>query len=276
MASARTKTLLLALLVCASAAGLTPARAEAPSCADAARAALRQAYPTAQPSSDGRQLLLSGRFAIELPSEGTGSPHETICKIWPAQPDLMLMAVPLIDTKQSTDNENFGDLDLLVIDAKTGEMRQRLRQPGLMEDDAVAVYRIEFDTAAYRLKPDLMAFGLRITSANNSGIDPLSETALQLYVVENGRLRAVLDRFGVSSSLSELGGDCIGQGEREALTLSMGRVGREGYRDIVVTENGSTQADRKGKDGACLTRVTHRSKRTYSLGYDGTRYVQRK
>ena len=68
----------------------------------------------------------------------------------------------------------------------------------------------------------------------------------------------------------------LGQSESEALSLSMGRAGREGYRDLVITENGSAQADRKGKDGACLTRVTKRSKRIYSLAYDGTRYVERK
>lgn len=263
----------LALLVFTTAAGLSPALADAPSCADAARAVLSQAYPTAVPSADGQQLLLAGRFAIELPSEGIGSPHETVCKIWPARPDLLLMAVPLIDTKQSTEDENFGDLDLLVVDAKTREIRQRLRQPGLMEDDAVAIKGIEFDTAAYRLKPDLLAFGLRIKAGNYSAAAPLSETSLLLYVVENGRLRGILDRFYVTSSTSERGGDCVGQSENEALTLTMGGAGRDGYRDIVMTEMGTAEADHLGKDGACLTRVTHRSKKTYSLGYDGTRYV---
>jgi len=267
------KAVLLALLIGTSAVGLSPARADTASCAEAARAVLGLAYPSAQPSADGTQLLLAGRFAIELPSDGAGSPHETICKVWPARPDLLLMAVPLIDTKQSTGDENFGDLDLLVVDAKTREIRQRLREPGLMEDDAIAIHRIELDTAAYRLKPDLLAFGLRIISANNSGVAPLRETTLQLYSTENSRLRRVLDKLYVSSDHWEEGDDCTGQGESGALTLSMGAMGRKGYRDIVVTEKGSTDADRPGKGDACVTRVTHRSNQTYSLVYDGTNYV---
>ena len=261
------------LAAAAIAAGLGPAFADTQGCGDDAKALLSRAYPTAQPSSNGRQLLLDGHVSIDLSPNSFNSPHGVVCKIWPAQPDLMLVAVPLIDTKQSGDGQNFGDLDLLVVDAKSGEVSQRLRQPRLMEDDAVAIDQIEFDTAAYRLRPDVLAFGLRIDMRNGSQIVQYSETTLRLYAIIGGELRAVLDGIVVSMERGENEGGCTVEDESNAVTLSMDEAVRNGFRGIIATQRHSVDRSRPDKNGECITKPGRKSSRVFSLSYDGKHYA---
>ena len=76
--------------------------------------------------------------------------------------------MPLIDSAQSIDGQHIGDVELLVVDRKSLQVRQRLLQPGLMDDDAIAIRGIEFDTGRYGLAPGVTAFGLRIEMANHA------------------------------------------------------------------------------------------------------------
>jgi len=264
---------LLLLAGAALAGGGGPASAEASRCGNDAKAMLGRAYPTAQPSSNGRKLLLDGHVSIDLAPNDSDSPQGVACKTWPAQPDLMLVAVPLIDTKQSGNGQNFGDLDLLVVDVKTGDIRQRLRQPGLMADDAVAISRIELDTAAYRLKSDVLAFGLRIDMRNGSQIVQYSETTLRLYAVIDGQLRAVLDGVVVSMHRAEIEDNCPAEDESSAVTLAMDGAVRNGFRGIIATQRRSVDKSRPGKDGECVTKPGRRSSRAFSLSYDGRQYL---
>lgn len=255
------------------AGGVGPAFADTSGCGGDAKAMLGRAYPTAQPSSDGRKLLVGGRVSIDLTPNSFDSPHGVACKSWPAQPDLMLVAVPLIDTKLSGDGQNFGDLDLLVVDARNGDIRQRLRQPGLMADDAVAISQIEFDTAAYRLKSDVLAFGVRIDMRNGSQITQYSETTLRLYAIAEGQLRAVLDGMVVSMQRNEVEDGCSVEDENNAVTLAMDGAVRNGFHGIIATQRRSVDRSRPGKDGECVTKPGRRSSRVFSLSYDGKQYV---
>jgi len=261
------------LAAAAIATGLTPAHADTPACGDVVKATLSRAYPTAQPSTDGRQLLLDGNITIDLAANGFSTPHGVACKIWPAQPDLMLVAVPLIDTKQSGDGQNFGDIELLVVDAKTGEIRQRLRQPGLMADDAVAISQIDLDTAAYRLKSDVLAFGLRIDMRNGSQIVQYSETTLRLYAIIGGELRAVLDGIVVSMERGENEGGCTVEDESNVVTLSMDGTVRNGFRGIIATQRHGVDRSHPDKDGECITKPGRKSSRVFSMSYDGKQYA---
>jgi len=260
------------LAAAAITAGLGPAFADTQGCSDDAKALMSRAYPTAQPSTNGRQLLLDGHISIDLSPNSFDSPHGVSCKIWPAQPNLMLVAVPLIDTKQSGNGRNFGDIDLLVVDAKTGEIRQRLRQPRLMEDDAVAISQIEFDTAAYRLRSDMLAFGLRIDMRNGSQIVQYSETTLRLYAVIDGELRAILDGIVVSMERGENEGGCTVEDENSAVTLSMDDAIRNGFHGMIATQRRFVDRSRPDKDGECITKHGRKSSRVFSLSYDGKQY----
>jgi hypothetical protein len=95
-----------------------------------------------------------------------GTPQSVLCKVWPARPELMLAAVPLMTTPADAKDYSTGDLELLVLDSATLLVKQRLRLPNRMNDDAMYISSISLDTARWKVAADQLAFGLRI---NKSG-----------------------------------------------------------------------------------------------------------
>ena len=195
-----------------------------------------------------------------------------VCKVWPAHDDLLLVAVPLIDSAKSSDGEHIGDIELLVVDKKTLQVRQRLLQPGLMNDDAIAIRGIEFDTGRYGLAPGVTAFGLRIEMANHSQPNPFNETDLRLYAIAGNALRMVLDGLVVAGYGGEGDTNCAGSFHSSQVSLTMSPKIHRGYHDIIVVERNDTDKPAPDKDGECQSHPGKSMSRTYRLRYDGSRY----
>jgi hypothetical protein len=141
-----------------------------------------------------------------------------------------------------------------------------------MEDDAVAISQIEFDTAAYRLRPDVLAFGLRIDMRNGSQIVQYSETTLRLYAIIDGELRAILDGFVVSMDHGENEDGCTVEDENNVVTLAMDGAVRNGFRGIIATRRHSVDRSRPDKNGECITKPGRKTSKVFSLSYDGKQY----
>ncbi|RUV21701.1 hypothetical protein [Mesorhizobium sp. M7A.F.Ca.MR.245.00.0.0] len=261
--------LLRTLFLGLAAATLSPAWAVADDCGDAA-ALVQQAYPKARKSADGTSFTLEPHISIAL-TDGD-APFGLSCKIWPAHDDLLLVAVPLIDSAQSSDDGHVGDIELLVVDRNSQRVRLRLLQPGLIADDAIAIRKIEFDTGRYRLAPGVMAFGLRIEIANHSQANPFSETDLRLYVLAGDALRLVLDGLVVAGNGGEGDSNCAGSFHSTEVSLAMSPTSHHGYHDMVALERTQTDDPSPDKDGECQSHPGKPVKRTYRLRYDGNRY----
>jgi hypothetical protein len=201
------RILLRTLVLGLAATSLSPTWAAADDCGDAA-ALVQRAYPKAQKSADGASFTIEPHTSIALTVMDDDTPG-LVCKIWPAHDDVLLVAVPLIASAQSSHN-HVGDIELLVVDRKSRQVRQRLLQPGLMTDDAIAIRKVEFDTGRYALAPDVTGFGLRIYVANHSQPNPFSETDLRLYAVDGDALRVVLDGLIVEGNGGEGDTNCAG------------------------------------------------------------------
>lgn len=247
---------------------VSSARADTTDCGDAAEAILQNAYPNAQ--RKGHQFILDARVTLDL--ELVGAHPGMVCKIWPAHDDLLLVAIPLIDHTKSNDDENTGDLDVLVVDRKSLQVRQRLLQPGLMTDDAMAIHEVDFDTGPYRLTPDVTAFGISIHIRNNSGPNPSGETTFRLYAISGGELRLVFDGIDTASNGGEWDTRCAGEFESSKSTLAMNKTIRHGYHGITVTERNDSDKPFVNKHGDCKSRPGKRVIHTYRLTYDGARY----
>ncbi|MBZ9993897.1 hypothetical protein [Mesorhizobium sp. BH1-1-4] len=265
------RILLPALLLGLAAASLSPTKAAAGDCGDAA-ALVQQAYPKARKSADGASFTLEPHTSISLAPPDSDSPFGLVCKVWPAHDDLLLVAVPLTDSAQSSDDGHVGDIELLVVDSKSMQVRQRLLQPGLMTDDAIAIREIEFDTGRYGLAPDVAAFGLRIEMANHSQANPFSETDLRLYAVAGDALRMVLDGLVVAGNGGEGDTNCAGCFHSSRVSLAMSSARHHGYRDITAVERTDTDEPSPDQDGECQSHPGKSVKRTYRLRYNGSRY----
>ncbi|WP_322886908.1 PA3715 family protein [Sinorhizobium medicae] len=209
---------------------------------------IRQAYPTAQNVSE--RTFKVGNETIALPADAGDNPHELICRTWPAQPELMLAAVPLMTSKSEDGND--GDVELLVLESDSLKLKQRLRLSDLLTDDAFFVSRVAFDTAYYRLSGSDLAFGLRIERRGSSGPNPFGETTLWLFVVDDNRLRPVLDNIVVAGHQGEWDTNCAGEFHATERTLAMGHPSPNGYSDIVVTETKTKTISTLGRDGGCV------------------------
>ena len=264
------RMLLRTLFLGLATASLSPAWAAAGDCGDVV-ALVQQAYPKARKSSDSAALTLEPDISIALALTDYDRPG-VVCKIWPAHDDLLLVAVPLIDSAKSSDGEHVGDIELLVVDRTSRQVRQRLLQPGLMNDDAVAIRKIEFDTGRYALSPDVTAFGLRIEMANNSLPNPFSETDLRLYALDGNALRLVLDGLVVADNGGEGDTNCAGSFHTSQVSLAMSSAKHHGYHDITVVQRTDTDNPLPDKNGECQSHPGKSVKQTYRLRYDGSRY----
>ncbi|QPC95224.1 hypothetical protein GA829_20035 [Mesorhizobium sp. INR15] len=263
--------LLLTLLLGFTGVSLSPARATSGDCGDAA-ALVQKAYPKAHKSADGGSFTLEPGISIDLTLSDSDAPIGLLCKIWPAHDDLLLVAVPLTDSAKSSGDGHVGDIELLVVDRKSLDVRQRLLQPGLMTDDAIAIRKVEFDTGRYGLAPGVTAFGLRIEMANHSQPNPFSETDLRLYVIAGDAVRAVLDGLVVAGNGGEGDTNCAGSFHTSQTSLTMSPTRHHGYHDITVAERTDTDEPLPDKNGECQSHPGKPVKRTYRLRYDGSRY----
>lgn len=193
---------------------------------------VRHAYPAAEQVSE-REIKVGGQ-TIRLPADAGDNPHELICKTWSARPELTLFAVPLMASQSEDGNE--GDIELLVVDSDGLKLKHRLRLPDLLNDDAVFVSGVDFDTAYYRLSKAEIAFGLRIERRGSSSPNPFGETVLWLFVIDNNELKPVLDNIVVAGHKGEWDTNCAGEFQTIERTLAMARLQPNRYSDIIVSE----------------------------------------
>ncbi|WP_426395951.1 hypothetical protein ACN9M1_16180 [Ralstonia sp. R-29] len=235
-------------------------------CTTQVESAIKRAYPSAKRTGDDYKI---NGARIQL-SEAA-SPHAVVCRTWPAHPELTLMAVPLIQKEDEGTNE--GDLELFVLDSSNATtIRQRLRLPGRMSDDAVRITSVSFDTARYQVAPGQTAFGLRITKEHNSRAIPFGETGLWLYTFDGNQLKPVLNGIVVDQYQGEWDSDCAGTSKQTHRTLATTSTARNSYVDITVSESIISTTGTLAKNGECGTQETKR-RSTHRLMYDGKQYV---
>ncbi|WP_058913092.1 hypothetical protein [Entomohabitans teleogrylli] len=198
------------------------------------------------------------------------SPQSAICRVWPANPQLTLAAVPLMSQQQS-DYDHTGSLQLLVLDSTTLEVKQRLHLANRMDDDAVRISSIAFDTARWKVAPNQTAFGLRIGRTGSSRVNPFSENVLSLYVIENHQLRTILEEVLVAESSGEWDGVCAGEFTDTERSLAMDSASHHGYAAIRVNERSVSSTAWIDASGECVTK-DQPGKATWLLRYDGKQY----
>ncbi len=248
--------------------GTSAALAAQNDCGSQGAAIVKNAYPTAQGMPD--QGFAVDGATIKVSANAYDDPHAVICRVWPSRPELTLVAVPLM-TRQSDDG-NEGDLEVLVVNTSDSAVRQRLRLPHLMTDDALYISSIAFDTARYRLAPGKTAFGLRVSLQGSSRPNPFGEATLRLFQIDDKeRLTPVLDNLIVSSNQGEWDTNCAGEFHTTERTLSMAPSGGNAIADIVVDETSTTTISTPDKDEACIDTKTAGSK-SYRLRYEASAY----
>ncbi|APU32243.1 hypothetical protein UYA_21875 [Ectopseudomonas alcaliphila JAB1] len=233
--------------------------------ADDCRQQLPAWIELAHPGHTASQVLEDERGRYRVDAE------QSICKVWPARPELTLIAMPLVRAEHDSHGE--ADLEVLVLDNARQAFVARLVEPNLLDWDAIYVTRLAFDTAPYRLRGDDLAFGLRISRENSSRANPFSETQLHLYELAAERLRPLLGELPVALSWGEWDTNCTGEfSETKGVVIITERIGNQGYRDLRLKD---TRVERRMAlvDGECqsVEESTHRYQ--LPIEYDEEHYL---
>jgi hypothetical protein len=192
------------------------------------------------------------------------------CKVWPADPSLMLAVLPMPQAGASDDEATY-DVEVLLVDRRSGAIVAHSLQPSAITSDAIGLSSIEFDTARYQLTPQLRAFGVRVTYEGSSRVDPYEAQVLSLYVRDGGALRRVLADMVVSNSTGEWDGNCAGTFSSTTRTLAVGPADDSGFATLRIGEvSKETVARQTGHDCVSTDGVPKRS--TTTLNYNGTAY----
>lgn len=231
---------------------------------------VRQAYPAATKTTDTMFDLAGTTITLQTDNSADNDPHALTCHVWPARPELTLVAVPLMTEQSDVSNE--GDIELLVVDSAGFQVKQRLRLEGLMSDDAVHVSRITFDTAPYQIARGELAFGLRIGLEGSSGPNPFGETTLWLFSMDDHGLRTVLDNIVVDENHGEWDTACAGEFQATTRTLAIAPPSHAAFADLVVTEKTTSTVNKPEGNGECSSNdKTTTDKRR--IRYEGSGYL---
>ncbi|KAF2393293.1 hypothetical protein [Pseudomonas frederiksbergensis] len=200
--------------------------------------------------------------------------HST-CKDWPAYPGLSITAMSQFESGFSASGsgpEGKYDLDLAVVSAGDSKPLATYHKSDAFESDAVVFEDLGLDTARYKLKPELRAFGVRATFKGSSRLNPADETVLTLYIKEGTTLRPVMDGLITYQYGGEWDGDCAGGRFEITRTLEIGKTSSHGFADLIV-KTVKMDTIGKGEGEACESNsVTAKPVQT-TLRYDGKNYV---
>lgn len=248
------RTCLLVLLLC------LPFTSLAQDCGDDSAARIAQAYA----QRDINALPDRPGWAMEV--------ERAVCRVWPADTSLTLLAVPVLGPEEFNGDVQQGDLDVLVVDSATLRPRAGLRLPELMSSDAIRVNSVSLDTARYRLAPDVRAFGIRSSRSNSSQPNPFGDTRLQLLVFDGTALKPITGQIVVSSSGGEWDTRCAGEFHETKRTLEVGPLPAQGWATLTVRERSTSTVSREDATGDCIEDRQELPVRSFNLRAQGRSY----
>ncbi|WP_411850487.1 hypothetical protein ACLB90_16550 [Stenotrophomonas sp. LGBM10] len=193
------------------------------------------------------------------------------CRIWPAHPELTLLAVPIWNDRDSLPDAPDGDLELMVIDTAGGDTRAWSVLRGAIDSDAVRFDGVSLDTARYRLDGAHWTFGVRTRFTGSSSPNPFSDTRLRLVAYAPGHLQVLTQPISVQIAQGEWDTRCAGEFLTTTRTLEVGPPRAQGFADLIVRER---QVARRSavRGDACVDSETPAIQRSYRLRHDGRVY----
>ncbi len=194
----------------------------------------------------------------------------SVCRRWPARPELTLLATPVWRDGGDHDARE-GDVDILVIDSDTLAPRAWTLLPGALDSDAIFFDGMQLDTARYQLAPDTLAFGLRVQRRNGSGPNPFSEEQLQLLAMQAGTLRALGPPMVLRRFQAEWDTRCAGESTEVSRTVAVGPKGKHGLADLLLRERRVTTRSWMDRE-ECRDQATPVEGERHVLRYDGRQY----
>ncbi len=196
------------------------------------------------------------------------------CKPWGLAPGKLVALVVMPSPK--VDHTGF-DLDILVMVADDD-----FRNPVVLvaEDfvgsDAIKLSGIGLDTAAYKLGPDKLGFGVWQTLSGSSRPNPYEARKLSLFALSNNTLKRLLDNIDTEVSQGEWDTNCTGEFQNTKRVIQISDQSTNGFADLLVKQTRSKQTARVAKSSKgssdCNETSIKLPLKLFSLKFSGDKY----
>lgn len=197
------------------------------------------------------------------------------CAVMPNDPGRAIVALAHFKSGSGFDNDRaemgLYDLDVLVVDSKSGKILNRLLQEGALTSDAVQLSGIAIDTANYAVAPGARAFGVRVHYDHPKRYYPHQNEVLTLYLARGATLAPILTDFETINSGGEVG-DCEGVLTDIRRSLAIARTATRGLADLLVTAK-TFVVTRRDVGGECTERQGPTTTARHTLRYNGSAYL---
>jgi hypothetical protein len=205
---------------------------------------LFMAVPVLMAENDDTAVRAASDLGYDTETEG----YFAISKVWPADESKTIIALAFPGAEQADENSTTYDLDVLVIDTKTGKTTARNTNKKAISSDALTFTGLTIDTAPYILAKGTRAFGVRMSYEGSSSANPASMGVMRLFV------------------------NCAGEFTDIIRTIGVKKTSTKGYRDLEVLAAESTRVSvKKGND--CAESTTEKPPaKPVILKYDGKKY----
>ena len=189
--------------------------------------------------------------------------HVSYCKIWPATGHIILAT--------SIKNVDTTDLEILVLDSKTGKVIAETQEIDALDYGAIFSDRLIIDTAHYRLNASLLAFGIRISWRGFSQPNPYSAETLNLYIVKDSKLIKVLNGLSVYESTGEWDLMCKGKFITTNTLVHMRHL-QKGYSHMLLKKTFERSESQMTNNG-CETTIAPSKSERYTLYFENDKYT---
>lgn len=221
-------------------------------------------------------LMLTSSFCHACPADveaqiGSHFGPTTLlsCKQNPAKPEQTLAAFSY-DSHELDEQITQRALGVAVI--QNGVIVASRTEPKAIYDDAISLTRITLDTARYRLSPQLRAFGIRLTFQGSSRVNPLFQTALNLYTVESGDIRRVLTALSVEQESGEWDGNCEGTITSQKTVITVEPAVTLQYADLRLLGTTTDTVGIHSNAGDCTNTMKKQPVTSQILHFNGREY----
>ena len=195
--------------------------------------------------------------------------HLVDCKLLPNTKNQQIIAYAQ-QNQQSTDSEDFDyTLSLITLDTKNDRILSYYPVKDKLVSDAISLERIQLDTAAYQLSPELRAIGVRLNYYGHSQPNPFSMQVLDLYDLKNKR--KVLDSLIVDLYRAETDTRCNADIEERKSTLIMQKTKTQNFVDIQLSSK-IEKYEMYGDVENCKEIKRKSSQQKFILKFDGQYY----
>ena len=254
-------SVLATLLLFHAASGASATSIDQTDCGKRVGAILAHVYPSARPITGGYVL---GDQLIGLDPTASAS---VACRVWPAHPDLTLLAVPLI----SSDDRGYGDVALFVLQTDTLAIKAQSLLNDRASDDDFPLTAVDIEPVDDRLAAQGQMFGLRLERQVADQNGATRAEALYLLAFADGRIRERLSGLRTAEVNETYRTEsCKGSRLVRSATLSLLNSRHHGYPDIDIIEQ-ANDSQQIGAAKHCADRASQSTKH-FQLTFDGTHY----